>query len=128
LNPGQTLNLYVEFAPTTSGAVTGQLTLASNSSSNPTAKVSLSGTGTSHVVDLTWNAPSSSSDPVAGYNVYRAPTGTTSFQRVNSSKVAQTAYTDSTVTSGQTYEYMVKSVDSAGVESGPSNTSSVSVP
>jgi hypothetical protein len=128
LNPGQTLTLNVQFAPTVAGSATGQLTITSNSSTNPTATFALSGTGTSHEVDLNWNAPASSSDPVVGYNVYRAPGGTTSYQLLNSSPVGSTNYTDSAVTSGQTYVYIVKSVDSSGTESVPSNTSTSTVP
>lgn len=46
LNPGQAVTLNVQFDPTTAGAVTGQLTITSNSSTNGTAVIGLSGTGT----------------------------------------------------------------------------------
>jgi hypothetical protein len=46
LSPGQALTLTVQFDPAATGAATGQLTIASNSSTNGTAMVSLSGTGT----------------------------------------------------------------------------------
>ena len=46
LNPGQQATLSVEFDPTAVGAATGQLTITSNSSTNGTAVISLSGTGT----------------------------------------------------------------------------------
>ena len=46
LNPNQSVTLNVQFDPTTAGAVTGQLTIQSNSSTNSTAVVNLSGTGT----------------------------------------------------------------------------------
>jgi Domain of unknown function (DUF4082)/Abnormal spindle-like microcephaly-assoc'd, ASPM-SPD-2-Hydin len=129
LNPGQSLTLQVQFKPTTAGSATGQLTINSNSSSGSTTAVALSGTGTSvaHQVDLTWTAPSSSPDPVAGYNIYRS-TGSGNAQLVNSSKDTQTAYVDSTVVSGATYDYTVKSVDSSGIESGPSNQITVTIP
>ena len=127
LNPGQTLNLSVQFAPKSSGSVTGQLAIANTSSTNPTANVALSGTGSPHQVDLSWAAPSSSSDPIAGYNVYRAA-GSSAYQMVNSSLISPTTYADSTVTSGQTYSYMVKSVGSSGTESSPSNTTTVTIP
>jgi hypothetical protein len=45
LNPSIVLTLSVQFNPTTAGAATGQLTLTSNSSINPSAMVSLSGAG-----------------------------------------------------------------------------------
>jgi fibronectin type 3 domain-containing protein len=63
-----------------------------------------------------------------GYNVYRAGAGSTSYQLLNSSSDTQTTYVDSVVQSGQTYDYVVKSVDSSGVESSPSNMSSATVP
>jgi hypothetical protein len=47
LNPGQTLTLNVQFDPTVTGAASGQLTIQSDSSTNSTAVVTLSGTGTS---------------------------------------------------------------------------------
>ena len=45
LNPGQTLTLNVKFDPTTAGAASGQLAIQSDSATNSTAVVSLSGTG-----------------------------------------------------------------------------------
>jgi hypothetical protein len=132
LNPGQSLNLNLQFAPTTAGSFTGLLAINSNSSSNPTATFALSGTGTTastaHQVDLSWSAPSSASNPIAGYNIYRAAGGTTSYQRLNSSPVGSTNYTDSAVTSGKAYVYVVKSVDYAGAESTASNASTASIP
>ena len=46
LNPGQSATLNVQFDPTATGAATGELTIQSNSSTNSTAVVNLSGTGT----------------------------------------------------------------------------------
>jgi hypothetical protein len=128
LNPGQSMNLTLQFVPTTVGSATGQLTITSSSSSNPTAVVSLNGTGAPHEVDLSWTPPSSTSDPVVSYNVYRAPTGTNSFQLVSSTPDNQTAYADTSVQSGQTYDYIVKSVDSSSIESVPSNSTTASIP
>ena len=85
LNPSQTATLSIEFDPTAAGAVSGSLTLTSNSSTGSSIAITLTGTGetTSYEVNLTWNAPTSSSDPVAGYNVYRSPSGGTSYQELN---------------------------------------------
>jgi len=82
---------------------------------------------TSHQVNLTWNAPSSSSDPVVGYNIYRS-VGSGSAQLVNSSVNTPTSFVDTSVTSGTTYGYYVTSVDQSGVQSVPSNQISVSIP
>jgi fibronectin type 3 domain-containing protein len=89
--------------------------------------VGLSGTGDPHQVDLSWIAPTGSSTTIAGYNVYRAPSGTGSFAQVNSMDT-QTGYIDSAVQSGQSYDYYVTSVDSASTESLPSNSTTVSIP
>lgn len=130
LNPNQTATLSVQFDPTVAGAATGQLTITSNSSTGSTALVSLSGTGaaTFYQVNLTWDAPTSSTDPVAGYNVYRTPSGSTTYQQINTSVVTTTAYSDLNVTNGQTYDYIVESVDASGVVSVPSNTAVVPIP
>jgi hypothetical protein len=49
LNPSQATTLNVEFDPTAVGTATGQLTITSNSSTNGTAVIGLSGTGTAAV-------------------------------------------------------------------------------
>ena len=86
LNPQQSTTIQVQFKPTASGSATGQLTISNNSTNNGTAVVSLSGTGTtvSHQVNLSWSPPSSSADPVAGYNIYRS-TGGGAAQMINPS-------------------------------------------
>jgi hypothetical protein len=130
LNPNQSVTLQVQFDPTVTGSATGQITITSNSSSGATSQVQLTGNGTAvqHEVDLSWNAPSSSSDPIVGYNVYRSSNGGGSFTKLNSSLETTVTYVDSSVQSGTTYMYQVKSVDASGVESPPSNQISLSVP
>ena len=130
LSPNQTATLSAQFDPTVAGAATGQLTITSNSSTGSSTGVSLSGTGVSvaYEVNLTWDAPTSSPDPVAGYNVYRAPSGSTNYQQINSATVTQTAYADTTVVNSQTYDYIVESVDASEVTSAPSNMAAVPVP
>jgi fibronectin type 3 domain-containing protein len=119
----------VQFDPTTAGAATGTLTISSNSTTGSTTKVSLSGNGTAvqHQIDLSWDAPSSSADPVAGYNIYRSTNGG-AFAKLNGSPDSQVTYTDGAVQSGSTYMYEVKSVDASGVESGASNQITLPVP
>jgi len=131
LNPGATAPLTIKFAPVATGSVTGLLTVASNSSSGSTSSVGLSGFGEApvpHSVDLTWTPPSSSSVTITGYHIYRAIAGSGTYTLLNSSLDTQTAYTDSTVAAGTTYTYEVKSVDSAGVESTPSNQFTATIP
>jgi hypothetical protein len=132
LNPSQTATLSVEFDPTTAGSAAGTLAISSNSSTNPTAAISLSGTGGSseaYQVNITWDAPASSSDPVAGYNIYRSPSGTSTYALMGSVTSSGLAYTDSnSIQNGQTYDYIVESVDASGNESVASNMASVSIP
>ena len=130
LAPNQSAALSVQFDPTAAGAAVGALTLTSNSSTGSTTTVSLNGTGVSsgYEVNLAWNAPDSSPDPVSGYNVYRSPSGSNSFQQVNSSSVTQTSYADTGVQNGQAYDYYIESVDASGNSSAPSNTTSVNIP
>jgi Abnormal spindle-like microcephaly-assoc'd, ASPM-SPD-2-Hydin len=130
LNPNQSVTLKVQFDPTVAGAATGMLTISSNSATGSVTPVSLSGTGTAvpHEIDLSWDAPTNSADPVAGYNVYRSINGGGSFTKLNASPDSQVTYIDGAVQSGSTYVYEVKSVDASGVESGPSNQISLMVP
>jgi fibronectin type 3 domain-containing protein len=109
LNPGQSATLSLQFDPTVAGAVNGQLTVTSNSSTNGTAVISLS-------------------DSVAGYDVYRSTGGSTAYQLLNSSVDTETSYVDGAVQAGATYDYIVKSVDASGVESASSNLASVTIP
>lgn len=93
--------------------------------------VALSGTGISTVpyqVQLTWDAPASSADAVAGYNIYRSNGTTSLFELLNTSVNLPTSYTDATVQNGQSYTYMVTSVDASGVESPDSNLFTVAIP
>ena len=128
LNPGQVLTLVVQFDSATAGAATGQLTIVSNSSTGALTVISLSGTGAPHEVELSWSAPSSAYDPIAGYHVYRAPGGTPSFQLLNSLDSTQTAYVDGAVQSGRSYDYFVESVDDFGSESVQSDVITVAIP
>jgi hypothetical protein len=129
LNPGQFLTLLIRFQPTTAGATAGQLIIVSNSIHGGSVAVPLSGTGTTvaHEVDLSWLAPSSSPDPVAGYNIYRSVSGG-GFAKINSSLSAPTTYVDNAIVSSVSYGYVVKSVDASGVESIASNEYQVTVP
>ena len=128
LSPNQAVTLAVQFDPVVTGPASGQLTITSNSSTNPTAVIGLSGTGEPHEVELTWVPPVRSDNPVAGYNVYRSPNGSSTYQRLNSSAVTATMFADITIESGSSYDYTVTSVDAAGAESVPSNTITATIP
>ena len=82
---------------------------------------------TAYSVNLTWSAPSSPSDPVVGYDVFRSSNGGSTYQ-VLSTSVSTPAYTDGTVQSGASYIYYVESVDAQGRTSVPSNMWNVAIP
>lgn len=81
-------------------------------------------------VTVAWDAPASSPDPVAGYEAFRAPSGSTAYAQINAAELAPapTTYVDLTVQAGQAYDYVVESVDASGVTSSPSNTAVVQIP
>ena len=111
---GQSVSFNVALTPQSSGNVSGSLSFASSASSSGTLE-SLSGIGTAtqYSVNLSWN-PSSE---VIGYNVYRSTATNGKYSKINSSVNPNTAYTDGTVVSGQTYYYAATSVNSSGQES-----------
>lgn len=80
-----------------------------------------------HSVTLSWVA---STDPVAGYNVYRGtnPPGNEGATPINSALVAGLTYTDLAVTAGEKADYVVTAVSAQGVESIHSNEVIVTVP
>lgn len=130
LNPGQAATLDLQFDPTAVGAETGLVTITSNDPTQGTVTIALSGTGVStatYEVQLTWDAPTSTTDPAVGYNVYRS-IGGGSYQLLNTSVNTPTSFTDATVLSGDSYNYEVTSVDASGVESAPSNVYTAAIP
>jgi fibronectin type 3 domain-containing protein len=128
LTPNQSITVTVQFAPSTAGAVNGSVSIASDATNSP-ATITVSGTGVSttpHTVALAWTASTST---VSGYNVYRGTTTNGPYStKLNSSLVGSVQFTDSTVTSGQTYFYVVTAVDSNNVESTFSNQATAIIP
>ncbi len=127
LSPAQSFTLNVQFSPTVSGSVNGNISIVSNAIGSP-ANVSLLGTGVTlvqHSVALNWSASTST---VSGYNVYRTTVSGSSYTKINSSLVAGLTYTDSTVVSGTTYYYVATAMDSGGNESAYSNEASAPIP
>jgi hypothetical protein len=134
LTPGQSATLESTFAPRAAGSYTGRVTVVSTATDSPST-VTLSGTSaavsssqqpaTAHSVSVTWT-PSTSG--VAGYNVYRSAVSGGPYAKLDSSVLAADAFTDTTVSAGQTYYYVVRAATSAGVESVDSTQVAVSVP
>ena len=127
LAAGQNATFTVTFAPQTSGSTSASIAVSSNASNTPPT-VTTSGTGVAavqHSVALAWQASTSA---VAGYNVYRGTQSGGPYSMVNASLVQPTDYTDSNVMAGQTYYYVLTSVDSQGLESVHSNQVMALVP
>jgi Abnormal spindle-like microcephaly-assoc'd, ASPM-SPD-2-Hydin len=127
LAAGASTNFNVQFAPTAAGSDSGSVTVTSNTPNSPTM-VGTSGTGTApvaHSVSLSWVASTST---VVGYNIYRGSVSGGPYTVLNSAPNAGLTYTDTTVTAGQTYYYVVTAVNSSGMESVQSNEASVTVP
>ena len=126
LPAGQSASFTVTFTPQSSGSTSASLSFSSTASNSP-ASQSMTATGTApvqHTVDLDWSA---SADAV-GYNIYRGTVSGGPYTMINSSLDSTTAYTDSTVVSGQTYYYVVTAVDGNSSESGYSNPAQAVIP
>ncbi len=132
LPPNQSVTFQVWFRPQSSGAASGQVSILSANLATP-ATVSLAGDGVGssgtptpvqHTVHLSWG-PSSSS--VNGYRVYRSTTSGSGFSPLTS-VMAELSFADDTVTSGDTYYYVVTAVDAQGEESPHSNQATATIP
>ena len=109
---GKSRPLMVGFAPEANGQATGSLLLTSDAANSPV--VILRGAGTGYRVLLSWTG---STSPVTGYDVYRSSRQGGPYKILNSTPNPDTSFIDTTVKTGQTYYYVVTSVDSAGVQS-----------
>ena len=132
---GKSVSFTVTFTPEATGSSQGSVSFVSNAANSPTVEMftgsgsqtqSQNPGGVQHTVNLAWDASSSSS--VVGYYMYRGTQSGGPYSRLNSSPQAATDYSDDTVASGQTYYYVVTSVDSASAESSYSNQAKVVVP
>ena len=125
---GKSAGFTVTFTPQSSGLASTSASFASNATNSPAA-ATLTGTGVAapaYSVSLTWVA--STSPNITGYNVYRRTGTTGSFTQINPVLNATTAYTDSSVTDGQTYYYETTAVNSSNEESAPSTAVSAKIP
>ena len=123
---GQSATFTVTFKPSASGATSASLSFSSNASNSPAVQT-MTGMGaapTQHTVDLSWSA----STNAVGYNIYRGTVSGGPYTMINTSLDGTTAYTDSTVVSGQTYYYVATAVDASSNESGYSNQATAVIP
>lgn len=79
-----------------------------------------------HSVSVTWNASTTSG--LAGYNVYRGTASGGPYSRITATPTTALQFTDSNVSAGQTYFYVVTALGGNGVESVTSNEIKVTVP
>jgi len=127
LPAGVSTTATINFAPSAPGRSAGSVSFVSNANESP-AVVSVSGTGfgpAAHTVDLGWNASPSAVD---GYRVYRSSVSGVGYELISSSLVPEATFTDHVVISGQTFFYVVTSVDAQGVESVFSNEAMAAIP
>lgn len=137
LAPGQNLEFKLAFRPLGSGSVSGALSIASSSLASP-VKLALAGSGTStntptstppaasaHTVSLAWS-PSASS--VIGYHVYRGTSSGGPYSRVSASAIGGLDFSDTTISSGGRYYYVVTAQNSTGDESPFSNEAAIDFP
>lgn len=118
--------VYTAPARVPSGSISVTAQSAAQHTVSASAAVLVSGPvlPVSHSVSLAWAGTSS----VIGYYVYRGAQATGPFSKLNSSPDPATAYTDSTVASGQTYYYVTTAVDSSGIETAYSNVAQATIP
>ncbi|PYX46698.1 MAG: hypothetical protein DMG83_06835 [Acidobacteria bacterium] len=123
---GQSVPFRVTFAPQTTGAVNGTVSFLSNASNSPTNET-LGGTGvqaTLHSVGLSWNPDAST---VQGYYVYRGAQTGGPYAKISTLQPGS-SYVDASVSSGQTYHYVVTTLGTNSQESAYSNEAVAVIP
>jgi len=119
----------VTFTPRSGVGASAALFFINVPGTTPLAVEPLDGTGVSSPefsVDLSWNA--STSQNVIGYNIYRGLKSGGPYSKINPVLNASTAYTDTSVASGNTYYYVTTAVNSSDEESGYSNQATAAIP
>ena len=103
----------------------GSVTPAPAPTTAPAAPTGLKVLTDSSKVNLSWSA--NTETDVAGYNIYRSATSGGPYTQLTGSRVTGTSYTDTTVTNGKTYYYMIRAGNTSGLSSGNSNEVAVSL-
>ena len=130
LSPGQTISVTASYSPTSAGSAGGTVTISSDAANSPstfswTASTPPAPAAAAPAVNLSWTA--STSDGVTGYNVYRSTVSGGPYNLITSSPVATTGFLDSTVSSAETFYYVVTSL-AGSAESGYSSEVSATLP
>jgi len=87
----------------------------------PSAPSNLTAIYSNGAVSLSWQVSSDNSGAVAGYNIYRSTNTGGPYEKLNTNLVLESNYTDTSLTGGSTYYYVVTAVDNVGNESNYSN-------
>lgn len=126
LMPGESVNFAAEFNPKSPGTEGG--TISIETEGTPVV-VPLSGVATQknqqQSVALNWEE---STSQVVGYFVYRSSKPSGPYTKLNPNASSGTSYTDYSVARGQTYFYVVTSVNFENIESAYSEQVSATVP
>jgi hypothetical protein len=119
--PGQSFCYVVRLVAATEPVIesepTTEVCLAVKDVAAPAAPTGVAALVRDGAVELSWS-PSSEPD-LAGYRVYRAPSGGTP-ERVGEVGAGESAFRDATLPAGAPHFYTVTAVDTAGNESPPS--------
>jgi hypothetical protein len=130
LSPGQTILLAASLDSAPDSAANGTITVNSDALNYsliiPWTIAPGSASSAAPWVELSWNP--SSSDGVIGYNVYRGPVSGGPYFPLTAAPVAGTSYHDTSVTSSQTFYYVVTSVGAGNVEGAASAEVSATIP
>lgn len=112
---------YVVTAENTAGQESGNSSEASATPADvpPAAPTGLAATSQNAQATLDWN--DNAEPDLAGYNVYRSTTQGGPYAQINGALVAVSNYTDTGLTNGVTYYYVVTAEDNGGNESANSN-------
>jgi hypothetical protein len=127
LAPEQSASVTVDFDPKEVASSTSTLSVVSDAPDSP-MQIAVSGSGelpSDHSVVVRWDA-----DPQAvnGYFVYRGSDPGGPYTKLNSSPSVQTEYADTGLAAGQTYYYVIRSVDSSNDEGDYSSEVVITVP
>lgn len=137
LAPSQQVSFQVWFKPSAVGPASATVSFLNSSLSSP-EKLNLSGEGVAttttstpspsgqHKVHLVWHP--ATGGQIIGYIVYRSDASGSSFNPLFGTAIREVSYEDSTVVAGDTYRYVVTSVDASGTQSPSSNQVTVVVP
>lgn len=117
---------YVVSAVNSSGesANSAEVSATPQAATAPAAPTNLVATPGHRKITLTWTQSTSSN--ITTNNVYRATTSTGSYSRI-ASIPATTSYSNSGLTTGKTYYYVVTAVNGSGLESPYSNQATATV-